>query len=47
MRNVFQRALKIAPGQYRRHFRSARQVQRRSKAKALTQQIEAANRRKY
>jgi hypothetical protein len=23
MRTVFQRALKIAPGQYRRHFRSA------------------------
>ena len=30
MRNVFQRALKIAPGQYRRHFRH---VKRRTKAK--------------
>jgi transcriptional regulator GlxA family with amidase domain len=29
MRAVFQRALKIAPGQYRRHFRSARRGQRR------------------
>jgi transcriptional regulator GlxA family with amidase domain len=28
MRNVFQRALKIAPGQYRRHFRSMRHVKR-------------------
>jgi transcriptional regulator GlxA family with amidase domain len=28
MRNVFQRALKIAPGQYRRHFRSVRHVKR-------------------
>jgi transcriptional regulator GlxA family with amidase domain len=35
MRNVFQRALRIAPGQYRRHFRSARQVQPRPKAKAV------------
>jgi transcriptional regulator GlxA family with amidase domain len=24
MRNVFQRTLKIAPGQYRRHFRHAK-----------------------
>ena len=31
MRNVFQRALRTAPGQYRRHFRSTRQVQRRPK----------------
>jgi transcriptional regulator GlxA family with amidase domain len=30
MRNVFQRTLKIAPGQYRRHFRH---VKRRPKAK--------------
>ena len=30
MRNVFQRALKIAPGQYRRHFRH---VKRRLKVK--------------
>jgi transcriptional regulator GlxA family with amidase domain len=29
MRNVFQRTLKIAPGQYRRHFRSMRHVKRR------------------
>jgi transcriptional regulator GlxA family with amidase domain len=28
MRNVFQRALKIAPGQYRHHFRSTRHVKR-------------------
>ena len=28
MRNVFQRALKIAPGQYRRHFRSVRHSRR-------------------
>ncbi|MFZ3375134.1 MAG: GlxA family transcriptional regulator [Chthoniobacterales bacterium] len=28
MRNVFQRALKIAPGQYRRHFRSGRHSKR-------------------
>lgn len=35
MRNVFQRALRIAPGQYRRHFRSARHVQPRPKAKAV------------
>jgi transcriptional regulator GlxA family with amidase domain len=34
MRNVFQRALRIAPGQYRRHFRGTRHVQRRPKAKA-------------
>ncbi len=34
MRNVFQRALRIAPGQYRRHFRSTRHVQRHPKAKA-------------
>jgi len=34
MRNVFQRALRIAPGQYRRHFRSLRHLQQRRKAKA-------------
>jgi transcriptional regulator GlxA family with amidase domain len=34
MRNVFQRALSVAPGHYRRHFRSMRHVQRRPKAKA-------------
>ena len=34
MRTVFQRALKIAPGQYRRHFRSTGQMQRRPKARA-------------
>jgi transcriptional regulator GlxA family with amidase domain len=34
MRNVFQRALKIAPGQYRRHFRSGHHLKRRPKAKA-------------
>ena len=34
MRNVFQRALRIAPGQYRRHFRSMRHVQQRRKTKA-------------
>src|SRR5213595_2530887 len=34
MRNVFQRTLKIAPGQYRRHFRSMRHVQQRRKTKA-------------
>ena len=28
MRNVFQRALKIAPGHYRRHFRSMRRMKR-------------------
>ena len=33
MRNVFQRALKIAPGHYRRHFRSTGRVKRRSKAR--------------
>ncbi len=32
MRNVFQRALKIAPGQYRRHFRHAKRP-RKAKAK--------------
>jgi transcriptional regulator GlxA family with amidase domain len=31
MRNVFQRALRIAPGQYRRHFRSMRHMPRRPK----------------
>jgi len=32
MRNVFQRALKIPPGQYRRHFRHAkRRVRKREK----------------
>jgi transcriptional regulator GlxA family with amidase domain len=34
MRNVFQRALRIAPGQYRRHFRSMRHMPRRPKPKA-------------
>jgi transcriptional regulator GlxA family with amidase domain len=34
MRNVFQRALSVAPGHYRRHFRSMRHVQRRPRAKA-------------
>src|SRR5437588_2705671 len=34
MRNVFQRALRIAPGHYRRHFRSQRHVQRRRKTRA-------------
>src|SRR5438477_1184771 len=34
MRNVFQRALRIAPGHYRRHFRSQRHVQRRRKTMA-------------
>lgn len=34
MRNVFQRALKIPPGQYRRHFRSGRHLKRRLNAKA-------------
>ena len=34
MRNVFQRALRIAPGQYRRHFRSVRHAQTATKAKA-------------
>ena len=34
MRNVFQRALRIAPGHYRRHFRSTRHVQRRRKTGA-------------
>ena len=34
MRTVFQRALKIAPGQYRRHFRSTRDVKRRPKTRA-------------
>jgi transcriptional regulator GlxA family with amidase domain len=33
MRNAFQRALKIAPGHYRRHFRSTDRVKRRSKAR--------------
>jgi transcriptional regulator GlxA family with amidase domain len=33
MRNVFQRALRIAPGQYRRHFRSMRHMPRRPKPK--------------
>ena len=31
MRNVFQRALKIPPGQYRRHFRRTREPARKSK----------------
>ena len=31
MRNVFQRTLKIAPGHYRRHFRSTRRVKRPAK----------------
>src|SRR5438876_8122369 len=34
MRNVFQRALKIAPGQYRRHFRSMRRGHRRRKGRS-------------
>ena len=34
MRNVFQRTLRITPGHYRRHFRSMRPAQRRTKAKA-------------
>ena len=34
MRNVFQRTLKIAPGQYRRFFRSMRHVKHRPKPKA-------------
>jgi transcriptional regulator GlxA family with amidase domain len=33
MRNVFQRALKIPPGHYRRHFRSTRRAKRRAKAR--------------
>ena len=33
MRNVFQRALKIAPGQYRRHFRHVKRSRRNSKNK--------------
>jgi transcriptional regulator GlxA family with amidase domain len=33
MRNVFQRTLRTAPGQYRRHFRSTRGVHPRLKAK--------------
>ena len=33
MRNVFQRALKIAPGQYRRHFRHVKRPTRKSKNK--------------
>src|SRR5438105_749659 len=33
MRNVFQRALRIAPGQYRRHFRSVRPVKHGPKTK--------------
>lgn len=38
MRNVFQRALKTAPGHYRRHFRSARRVKeqaRKSNSKSM------------
>jgi transcriptional regulator GlxA family with amidase domain len=31
MRNVFQRTLKIAPGQYRRHFRHAKRRSTRQK----------------
>ena len=34
MRNVFQRALKIAPGQYRRHFRHVKHPTRKSKDKS-------------
>jgi transcriptional regulator GlxA family with amidase domain len=34
MRSVFQRTLKIPPGQYRRHFRSLRDVRRRTKTTA-------------
>ena len=34
MRNVFQRALRIAPGHYRRHFRSKPHVQWRRKTRA-------------
>jgi transcriptional regulator GlxA family with amidase domain len=33
MRNVFQRTLKIAPGQYRRHFRHVKHPRRRSENK--------------
>ena len=33
MRNVFQRTLSVAPGHYRRHFRSMRHVQRPAKAR--------------
>src|SRR5438094_8884314 len=34
MRNVFQRALRIAPGHYRRHFRSMRRGHRRRKGRS-------------
>jgi len=34
MRNVFQRALKIAPGQYRRHFRHVKHPTRKSRNKS-------------
>src|ERR1700731_2492777 len=34
MRNVFQRILKIAPGQYRRHFRHMKRPTRKSKGKS-------------
>jgi transcriptional regulator GlxA family with amidase domain len=39
MRNVFQRALKIPPGHYRRHFRSMRHAQRRPTAKPSTSKL--------
>jgi transcriptional regulator GlxA family with amidase domain len=34
MRNVFQRTLKIAPGQYRRHFRHMKRPARKSNNKS-------------
>jgi transcriptional regulator GlxA family with amidase domain len=35
MRNVFQRALRIAPGRYRHHFRSTRQLKSKARSRRL------------
>ncbi len=40
MRNVFQRTLKIAPGQYRRHFRHTKRPMRRSNKKSIQRRME-------
>jgi transcriptional regulator GlxA family with amidase domain len=40
MRNVFQRTLKIAPGQYRRHFRHMKRPARRLNKKSIPRRME-------
>jgi transcriptional regulator GlxA family with amidase domain len=40
MRNVFQQTLKIAPGQYRRHFRHMKRPMRRLNKKSIQRRME-------